>query len=258
MEMSLLNKFHPSIIIEYKKEYKQDYYEAVNKDPVARTVTVYEPADENEIKLENYVFLPSKKDIERTPVMQLFDCPYDCCGLKFKRRKYLVEHMKVTHGKYICKKCNKECDTSGQFQYHMKAYHRHKTSIQLKCTFENCDSTFKTTSGLKYHMLKHTGQKTHICNVCEKAFWNATALKLHVRSHTGEKYLKKSLNDLTEMRILGERPYACDLCQNRYFTSTMLSYHMRSHTGEKPYVCDVCDSRFAQIGHLRTHQKIHT
>eukprot|EP00301_Raphidiophrys_heterophryoidea_P005227 c12221_g1_i2.p1 GENE.c12221_g1_i2~~c12221_g1_i2.p1 ORF type:complete len:507 (+),score=84.48 c12221_g1_i2:158-1522(+) len=114
-----------------------------------------------------------------------------------------------------------------------------------KCSWEDCDMCFPTTSELTCHMRTHTGERPYKCDVagCNKAFAQSGGLVRHKRTHSGD------------------RPYTCDFqgCGRCFVESGHLTRHMRSHTGEKPYICGFgCGLSFATSYHLLRHQRIHT
>ncbi|GBN90109.1 Histone-lysine N-methyltransferase PRDM9 [Araneus ventricosus] len=95
-------------------------------------------------------------------------------------------------------------------------------------------------SGIRPHMLKHSGKKGFACSLCHKEFSESWEFDIHYRTHTGEK------------------PFACELCKRVFTRKGDLNKHYRTHTGEKPFVCDICQKGFSRRAHLDTHYRTHT
>ena len=66
------------------------------------------------------------------------------------------------------------------------------------------DQSFTSSSNLKQHQYKHSGEKPYSCLYCEKQFAHSAHLKDHEQTHTKEK------------------PYACDQCEKQF---TLTSSH---------------------------------
>ncbi|GFW03363.1 zinc finger protein 91 [Trichonephila clavipes] len=68
------------------------------------------------------------------------------------------------------------------------------------------------------HLLIHTKEKAHICDICNKDFSRRDTLKAHLRIHTNE------------------MPYSCELCNKAFSQSSTLKTHLLIHTKEKPHI----------------------
>ncbi len=55
------------------------------------------------------------------------------------------------------------------------------------CPVEGCGKKFLDNSKLRRHLLVHTGERPHKCEICGKLFSLDFNLKTHLRTHTGEK-----------------------------------------------------------------------
>ncbi|XP_064641097.1 transcription factor Sp8-like isoform X3 [Lineus longissimus] len=87
-------------------------------------------------------------------------------------------------------------------------------NVRLKCHV--CGSTVSSTTNLKSHMRRHTGERPHKCPFCAKTFSAGYSLTVHVRTHTGEK------------------PFKCSYCDKRFTQSTHRKSHMVVHFDRSP------------------------
>ena len=115
------------------------------------------------------------------------DKPFICevCSQGFKWKHALKNHM-VTHSN----KKEHLCDVCGYATAHKTQLKSHKlihTGNTFKCTVENC--LFQTTKkqNLKYHMLRHTREKPHKCDICSQSFSLVKNMKRHMLLHTSRK-----------------------------------------------------------------------
>ena len=63
----------------------------------------------------------------------------------------------------------------------------------------------------KAHMLTHTKEKSHECDICIKKFYNKSDLDKHIRIYTGD------------------RPFDCNVCHRRFTQSSTRNKHLRTH-----------------------------
>ena len=112
------------------------------------------------------------------------------------------------------------------------------------CKWPNCSKSnhpFNSRCRLVHHMLVHTGEKPHACDICPKTFARRENLKIHKRIHTGEK------------------PYGCrdENCQKRFSNSSDRIKHERTHKVNK-YKCPSCDYIcYTPMTIAKHHRKVH-
>uniref|UniRef100_A0A182PR65 Protein krueppel n=1 Tax=Anopheles epiroticus TaxID=199890 RepID=A0A182PR65_9DIPT len=150
------------------------------------------------------------------------------CDVQFNKRRLYWKHVHQKHSEVS------KIDLCADSDY-LSFFFQKRFECQL------CSKKFAENAALKSHMLRHTGEKTHVCDC-------------HMRKHTGEEKAKKvacsicskafSANHdlLIHMRThTKEKPYGCSVCEKRFMLRVHLTVHMRSHTGEKPFACSLCE-----------------
>ena len=75
-----------------------------------------------------------------------------------------------------------------------------------KCTYSQCNKSFRQSQHLTRHLITHTGEKSHNCAQCSKSFTDAGNLKRHLPTHSGEKahnclQCSKSFNQAGDLKI---------------------------------------------------------
>ena len=62
----------------------------------------------------------------------------------------------------------------------------HTKDFPFKCQFENCTKNFARKENFRDHILWHSGETNHRCDICMKTFTRKNHLLNHVRQHTNE------------------------------------------------------------------------
>ena len=221
--------------------------------------------------------------------------PYICrnCGLSYKCRRNLREHIIIKHTLYRPFKCP-DCHYATAKKSHFKTHRRvHTGERPYSC--DECDGTFKYKANLNLHVMsKHTKEKPFKCQQCEYACVSKGALGVHLIVHSenlekrykcdmcdfatarhacyiqhakvhtvGHPYTcqecdaafkhERSLKDHTVSKHSLERPFKCSLCDFVTIKKRYLTIHARVHTGERPYPCTECSATFKHRTNLKSH-----
>ncbi|XP_063853163.1 zinc finger protein 418-like [Scylla paramamosain] len=94
----------------------------------------------------------------------------------------------------------------------------------------------------------HRGESKFECQQCDKTFVSRHGLKYHTLTHSGVRNYE--CDD-------GVRNYECDECGKRFTTISRLNQHAFRHTGVREFECDVCGKCFKTKGDIAKHVKIH-
>lgn len=109
--------------------------------------------------------------------------PFICarCGASFKWRNTLHDHA-ATHTsrkEHLCDICGYATAHRSQLRSHRLVH----TGGTFCCSWQGCDFRATRMQNLKYHLLTHTQEKPHQCDVCGQSFSLAKNLKRHMLSH---------------------------------------------------------------------------
>lgn len=182
------------------------------------------------------------------------EATHECtiCNKRFRLKSRLMYHMKVHKGDrpYQCTQCASKFPSKGALTAHIK--HQHGKFTPIPCGI--CGKVFKAKANLTAHMVKHSGEKNHVCEICSKSFTWKNNLQAHMRSHNKEKPFPcsecgKSFGSKKTMQVhlvthTGVKAFVCEICGKHFRRQDTLKVHMRIHTETKPYHCEVCDRKF--------------
>lgn len=144
-----------------------------------------------------------------------------------------------------------------------------KKKPEKKLVCKECGRIFRHRNSLMYHLLSHSGTKSHKCKVCDKNFYTTGALKVHARLHNGDKPYKcevcgrefRQWGDLKNHNVSlhsNQKLHQCEFCGKKFARKYSLIIHARIHTGEKNYKCQYCTKTFRASSYLLLHTRIHT
>lgn len=159
---------------------------------------------------------PVKKRLHERIVHTHAEDTYKCgyCVETFKDYRKKEAHLAAAHGVTsstpTCQACNKVFSSRKLLTVHTKRDHLMERSH--KCT--ECEMTFFSTTGLKNHMVKHTGLKEYQCSVCLKCYGRKKTLNAHMRLHDEGKRFK------------------CEHCGQDFVQKCSWRIHMKSKHGE--------------------------
>jgi len=90
---------------------------------------------------------------------------------------------------------------------------RHADEATKKChACEVCGKKFSFKKYLKYHLMRHAGNKPHVCPHCKAGFADKNTLTKHISTHT--------------------RPmqsYPCDICDKEFSNPKSYRVHKKKH-----------------------------
>lgn len=204
-----------------------------------------------------------------------FPCPYETCDKTFKIKDNINRHVRSIHLKernFRCDLCEMSFFEISQLKNHSII---HQADRPITCDFPDCNKTFKSETSMKshknihlkpedrvhvvgkggificcvcgkvmhskaghaMHLLIHTNEKPHQCEICHKKFRHAMVLLAHKRIHTNEK------------------PYHCDICKTNFRQHSHLITHKLTHENGKKFSCSICDMSTKFKYNLDTHMK---
>ncbi|KAK2719275.1 zinc finger protein 2-like [Artemia franciscana] len=165
-----------------------------------------------------------------------FQC--EICGKTFTDRSSLSYHLKTHTDQrtFKCEVCPKLFRCFKTRKEHSKIHMKDRVK-SFGCQL--CNKRYYSSTGLRHHMVVHTGDKKHQCLICNKRFGLRSQLTRHMVVHTCE------------------QPFKCEVCTAPFSRKDNYVTHMRLHSGTKPFECQVCHKTFAQSAGLSMHKKMH-
>lgn len=126
--------------------------------------------------------------------------------------------------------CNKTFLTSSLLREHIRVH-----SLKNQC--DQCNFKAKSASRLESHKLyRHQTERNYECTICLKTFKQRGDLRAHVKRH-----------QIVE-------PYRCDKCEFETLNEEGLTRHLKLHTNQN-YLCHVCGRVVSRGNNLSRHLK---
>lgn len=256
-------------------EYDEVIYEALDEFPEAEEEEQFESIKEEieeeeeeniEYEVESIDYIEESVD-ERKPFV--FKC-HLCSVDPFEQMHSLSNHTRQVH-----KSLPKVACTCGRFlsTWESLMNHKRKHSSQqrtFKCS--ECDSCFRTKTGLSIHIkFKHERPtKINNCPTCGRIFKDSTVLKTHMRTHLPdeEKFafecpicFKRMANKWSVKYHITtihdqQKSHFCHLCGRGFGNKSNLRSHLISHSTEN-VECEICGNKFKNRISLQSHRKLH-
>lgn len=201
-------------------------------------------------------------------------CYWENCNKNFKKvtLQLLREHLRVhtLQKLYACPYCGNFFSTKIKFYDHFLRHLPLPEFIQnrdlnpasithhrgeLEFDIEECD-----LNGARIKIFRCTHEN------CDKAFFTSSLLREHIRSHSSKNqcdqcsYIANSYSRLESHKLYRhqtERNYECTICLKTFKQRGDLRAHVRRHQIVEPYKCDKCDFETLNEEGLNTHSKLH-
>ncbi|KAL3276520.1 hypothetical protein HHI36_011897 [Cryptolaemus montrouzieri] len=167
------------------------------------------------------------KIFENFEEMNLHTCDHEKLNLVIKTSN----SMKQVSNEAKCDICHKVYN-SKRLYFHIRYAHGPDTK-------KLCSVCGVSVRNIKNHMLRHKGDKPHVCSVCEKRFSVRQQLSRHMDIHTGVK------------------KFICSVCGKAFNNLYNLHVHERIHIGQRNHICVICDKAFLEKSYLRKHMNVH-
>lgn len=186
---------------------------------------------------------------------------YQChiCGLNYKNKYYLKDHMQLKHvgdGEFFCDICKdgKNYKLKTLLKCHMKRRHTDVVTKMEQPSVEHCQIEYvqatqerlrkryfnlpdgeKDASNTKISAIDSDAEESlKKCTTCGKGFPTQRKLSDHKRRHDESKWKK------------------CPICNKTCYSS--LSRHINNiHYKLKNYVCEICGCAYSQASTLKEH-----
>ncbi|KAG7156617.1 Zinc finger and BTB domain-containing protein 24-like 3 [Homarus americanus] len=219
-----------------KEENKDDderrgYYDETNVKTVVKQEIINTQENERQEKIKKN----NPNEVQSVHLMISAD-PVLVPNMNKFKKVYKNEITGKTETAYQCEKCPKQCRTALALYKHRSS---HTKSLECPVCHQRLSNRHALNGILQAHMLIHTDQFSHLCDICGRSFRQRSQLITH------------------HLRHEGVRPFACPECERRFTTKGDMERHLRTHTGERPFRCDVCGASFARPQTLQEHKNRH-
>ncbi|CAD7093296.1 unnamed protein product [Hermetia illucens] len=188
---------------------------------------------------------------------------YECekCSKRYYSESMLRKHLRHAHLASMNLKCP-FCDIVLKTKYSLQQHiYTHSSTAQFKCSFPHCNKAFKHVNTLKQHEKVHEGRNRRECPVCHE---QVTRLSAHILTHTGERphccdlcnrsYLSKQQLNVHRASHFADG-YLCENCNLRFKSMPSLYKHQRSIHADSTFTCPGCDKTYNRRDNMVSHAR---
>jgi KRAB domain-containing zinc finger protein len=219
------------------------------------------------VKNLNCIDVPARQKQAQvlTDVKNVVEKEYKClaCGKIFSNYQKYYKHKKIHEGIiYRCVQCPSTYKSISGLNFHLKKEHELR---RFEC--HHCHTTFKTKNSLVIHMSVHFNsiEKEYKCLECGKIFTNYQTFYKHKKMHQGmiyrcvqcpSTYPSSSGLQYHSKTVHALRKFECHYCQTTFKAKYLLKRHMSMHSNSIVYPCNQCPAQFFKLAALRHHSLI--
>lgn len=197
---------------------------------------------------------------------------YTCeiCGQIFMRSYQLNRHnfiglhkRKPLNGSQVSQPNGNNITNESQWYNIKNVFHDMET--YYKCPF--CNEASTDLKVLDEHIQDHNGKAfSYVCELCDKILPYPKYLKNHVISHTLNYFHKCDIceRSFSSLPSLIKHEHSCHgkgmqttcyQCMKVFSNNNLWLSHSFQHTSKKPYACDICSTAFIHLSILLKHKK---
>lgn len=208
----------------------------------------------------------------------------DICGTWFNSMAFKRHYDRIHLQKkdFCCDLCGykvfKKFDLNNHIKSHLKVRNEGSNLIlfnfrsqQIKNHFcHECPAAFTTKTGLRTHLLVHSNNRSHSCDMegCTAAFKSREALKRHIKSHLrfrkhecseclrkfADSYKLKRHKQSAHLPADPTQQTPCPFCEKVFKTRDVMKKHLVYHKPPE-FRCETCNKEFYMMINLKTHIK---